>query len=196
MWNLAGIDLGTQAWFQSNWHPWLDRFLGDITALGGTPVLSLVTIGALLLLLLQGRRDAAVRLLTSILLAKVCCDGIKSLVARARPEFSHPLVLTLPPLNLSFPSGHAMMSTVIYGSIVILAEQYSGLTRGRHFVRMYAGLVVGFIGISRMYLGVHYLSDVLVGWLLGFLWLVATNQYLRKETASGAGIDSVRRVKT
>lgn len=195
MFMLTELDLAIRSWFQDLWAPWLDRMFGEITTLGGTAVLTLVTLGALGILLRQGERIAAVRFVTSILLAKCCCSALKWFFARQRPDLSHPLVALFPPLNESFPSGHALMSTVIYGSVVILAEQFGGLTHSRHFLRIYAGLVVLLVGVSRMYLGVHFFTDVVAGWALGFLWLVATNQYLRKRTANGVGFDSVRRVE-
>lgn len=93
---------------------------------------------------------------------------LKSWFARPRPQFADPLAVAL---YYSFPSGHAMMSLIAYGLLAYFL--LIGLRRAWMRVPAVAGLIVliGLIGFSRLYLGVHYVSDILAGFAVGGLWL-------------------------
>jgi undecaprenyl-diphosphatase len=90
---------------------------------------------------------------------------LKVLFARPRPHFEHPLLVET---SYSFPSGHAMESFVVYGMLA-----YFAVLALRSWESRGAALLVVLIGFSRMYLGVHYLSDVLAGYAAGGVWLSA-----------------------
>jgi membrane-associated phospholipid phosphatase len=93
---------------------------------------------------------------------------LKLLFIRDRPFFEQPLLIAQ---DYSFPSGHAMMSTIIYGMIAyyLVLRTQNGLLR---ILIVFASvLLVVLIGISRMYLGVHYFSDVIAGFAAGGIWL-------------------------
>jgi len=96
---------------------------------------------------------------------------LKLIVARQRPTLLNPL-LTLP--DYSFPSGHAMGSMAFYGLLAYLIIRRVPLWRWRVAAAMIASVLILLIGFSRMYLGVHYFSDVLGGYAAGFVWLVIT----------------------
>lgn len=94
---------------------------------------------------------------------------LKLSFARARPELEHPFV------NLhtySFPSGHATVSTAVYGALALVLARRTPSWRTRILIAAAAALVVGVIGFSRLYLGAHFLSDVLAGFDAGFTWLM------------------------
>lgn len=146
---------------------WIRRAMVDLTALGGVTVLTLVAVLAVgFLLLLRRYRQA---LLTAAATGGGALLGtlLKDLFARARPEIVPHLVDVT---SLSFPSGHAMNSAIVYLTIAVLLDR--GLTgrRLRAFVIGAAVLLVLAIGFSRVYLGVHYPSDVLAGWSIGAAW--------------------------
>jgi membrane-associated phospholipid phosphatase len=96
---------------------------------------------------------------------------LKGFFQRPRPHFAHPLVVES---SYSFPSGHAMESFVVYGMLAYLAVLlWLRSWEARVAVICGAALVVVLIGFSRMYLGVHYFSDVVAGYAAGGVWLSA-----------------------
>jgi membrane protein DedA with SNARE-associated domain/membrane-associated phospholipid phosphatase len=95
---------------------------------------------------------------------------LKGLFARPRPFFEHPLLIET---SYSFPSGHAMESLVVYGMLAYFAVLALKTWRARTAVVFGAALLVLLIGLSRMYLGVHYFSDVVAGYAAGGVWLSA-----------------------
>jgi membrane protein DedA with SNARE-associated domain/membrane-associated phospholipid phosphatase len=95
---------------------------------------------------------------------------LKGLFERPRPDFEHPLLVET---SYSFPSGHAMESFVVYGMLAYLAVLVLRSWESRVAVVFEAALLVVLIGFSRMYLGVHYFSDVLAGYAAGGVWLSA-----------------------
>jgi undecaprenyl-diphosphatase len=141
-----------------------------VTWLGSSAVLWTV-IGALTVVLAIRRRwRLAVYLLVAGAGALVLDPVLKSLVARLRPVVAHPVAHGT---GNSFPSGHSLGSIVCYGAILLV---FLPAARGRWRRAFTAGIVtlVALIGISRIMLGVHYISDVLGGWALGITWLGVT----------------------
>jgi undecaprenyl-diphosphatase len=161
--------------------PWLREAGLDITALGSPAVLVLVTASVVGFMLLQ--RKYALVLLTllatsgGVLLSFL----VKEMINRDRPTVVPHLREVSTP---SFPSGHALLSAVVY---LTLATLLMHTVRGR-LLKLYclawAMFLTFLVGISRIYLGVHYPTDVLAGWMVGLAWallcwLVA--QYLRRQ---------------
>ena len=95
---------------------------------------------------------------------------LKALFARPRQHFEHPLLVET---SYSFPSGHAMGSLLAYGMLAYFAVLALGSWRSRVGAVFAVALLVLLIGLSRMYLGVHYLSDVAAGYAAGGVWLSA-----------------------
>ena len=162
-WDRA-IIVGLRAWGGPGW---LRDAAVNITALGSPTVLTVVVIGAAALLLAE-------RLwLTALATIAACSTGgwmvelLKNEVARPRPTLVEHLVQVK---NLSFPSGHAAGSATVYLTVAALATQVIERRAARHVALVLAILLVGAIGCSRVYLGVHWPSDVLAGWSFGTLW--------------------------
>jgi membrane-associated phospholipid phosphatase len=107
---------------------------------------------------------------------------LKGLFERPRPYFEHPLLVET---SYSFPSGHAMESFVVYGMLAYFAVLALRSWKARVGVVFGAALLVVLIGLSRMYLGVHYFSDVLAGYAAGGVWL----------SALITGVETIRRSK-
>lgn len=146
---------------------WLHDAMVDITATGGTTVLTLVVIATIALLVSR-------RLwLTAALTAAATISGawavtqMKLHVGRPRPEIVDHLVQVT---GNSFPSGHAANSAIVYLTIVAIGSQVVKGAATRNVLLAGAILLVGAIGFSRVYLGVHWPSDVLAGWSFGTLW--------------------------
>ncbi|WP_422770553.1 phosphatase PAP2 family protein [Plantactinospora sp. WMMC1484] len=147
---------------------YLVNALNEITRLGGRPVmLWLVGVAALLLLMLP-RVRLAVYLLATTAGALLLDPSVKSLVGRARPVVEAPVAAAT---GNSFPSGHALGSMVVYGALLLV---FLPAVRYRKLFTTAVTLIVVAIGVTRIALGVHYLTDVLAGWLLGALWLSVT----------------------
>lgn len=154
---------------------WLETSMIDLTSLGGTAALTLITILAVTYLIVARRFFTATMVTIAVSGGAVLIALLKLSYARPRPELVEHLVAVQ---SASFPSGHATASAVTYLTLGALLAR----TEKRRAVRGYIFAVAGFltllIGVSRVYLGVHYPTDVLAGWTIGaawalFCWLIA-----------------------
>jgi len=146
---------------------WVEDMWRDVTALGSPTVLTLVTlIGAGYLLMRRRYRMLA-------LLAVATAGGLvvslllKSLFARPRPEFAAPGTYVL---TASFPSGHSLLAAVVYLTLGVLLARTTTRYRYKLYFITVALVITMLVGFSRIYLGVHYPTDVLAGWSFGLLW--------------------------
>jgi membrane-associated phospholipid phosphatase len=142
----------------------------SFTALGSGPVLTLVVAGAAGLLLVQRLWLTALLTVAATLSGSLAVAWIKTLVARARPALVPHLAQVR---DLSFPSGHAANSAVVYLTLAGLATQVVRRRAPRRYLLGCAAVLVALIGASRVVLGVHWPSDVLAGWSFGTLWALA-----------------------
>ncbi len=146
---------------------WVEAIFRDITALGGYTVLSLILGAALMYLLIDGKRLLALLMFGSVVGGFVISNILKLLFDRQRPDIVGHLVDVH---SLSFPSGHAMLSAVTYLTLgAILARSEKRFLMRAYFVGVAVFLTL-LIGASRVYLGVHYPTDVLAGWCAGAAW--------------------------
>jgi len=146
---------------------WLEAGMVDLTGLGGYAVLTLMTLGATGYLALSGRTRTALLLVVAILSGLGANTLLKELFARPRPDLVAHIVEVH---SLSFPSSHAMMSALVYLTLGTLLARVQP-TRGLRAYVMAAAIVLALlVGVSRVYLGVHWPSDVLAGWCAGAAW--------------------------
>ena len=146
---------------------WLTEVGRDITALGGVAVLVLMTTAVCGYLCLMRRFRALVFVLAATIGGLVVSQFLKSLFDRPRPAIVPHLSQAM---SSSFPSGHSMMSAVVY---LTLGTLLGTVVRGRKvqaYFLVVALLLSGLVGISRVYMGVHYPTDVLAGWMMGLAW--------------------------
>ncbi|HEX5095489.1 MAG TPA: phosphatase PAP2 family protein [Acidimicrobiia bacterium] len=134
--------------------------LGDTMTL--FVVVSLLTVAALA----RGRARLAVIVVVTAISGALLNHAVKELVDRARPQFADPVAVGHGP---SFPSGHAMNSMIAYGSVVLVVWILH--RRFAMIAAVVSAIVVAVVGVTRVTLGVHYVSDVVGGWLLGAVWL-------------------------
>ncbi|MBP2489494.1 undecaprenyl-diphosphatase [Rhizobium leguminosarum] len=146
---------------------WLTHAVDDITALGGITVLSLMTVLVTVYLLLDRRWPIAIFVFSSVLSGWLASTLLKILVARPRPDIVPHLVEVS---DLSFPSGHAMVSAVTYLTLGALLARTQRYRSTRIFVMGTGVFLAVLIGLSRIYLGVHYPTDVFAGWCAGAIW--------------------------
>ncbi|MBS9403239.1 phosphatase PAP2 family protein [Halomonas sp. TRM85114] len=146
---------------------WVEELGRDFTALGGVGVLVLVSLGSLGYLLLARRYRAA-------LFASVAVPGGILLSTLMKVGFDRPRPDLVPHDSLvytaSFPSGHAMMSAVTYLTLAALLTRVHPELRLKAYILVVAILLTLLVGISRVYLGVHWPTDVLAGWTAGAAW--------------------------
>lgn len=149
---------------------WLKQAMIDVTALGGeTGLVILVTIIAGFLAV-QRHWLTMWLVLGGTISGSIAVAIAKALIGRARPELTDHLVQVT---SASFPSGHAANSAIIYLTIASLIVQIVEERRARLYILIVAALLVTAIGCSRVYLGVHWPSDVIAGWSFGTLWALA-----------------------
>jgi undecaprenyl-diphosphatase len=146
---------------------WLEGAMRDITSLGSTSVLVLVTAAVIVYLLLIRWPGTALFVFVAVAGGQVLSSLLKVEIDRPRPELVSHLVTET---SLSFPSGHAMLSAVTYLTLGSLAARILPDRTTRIYVLFLAVLTTLLVGISRIYLGVHWPSDVLAGWCAGFAW--------------------------
>lgn len=141
--------------------------VSDFTAFGSTTVLAVVTASAVGFLLALRRVRAALFLAFTIVAGQALCSLLKLVVARSRPEVVPHLADVW---TQSFPSSHAMMSAVVYLTLAALAARYLRARGAKILLVVLAVVMTLLVGLSRLYLGVHYPSDVLAGWCAGLAW--------------------------
>jgi undecaprenyl-diphosphatase len=141
----------------------------DITALGSFAVLSLVALATVGFLIAGKKYAEAGMMAFAAIGGQVLSEVLKAYFDRPRPDFVAHIVETT---SASFPSGHAMMSAAIYLSIGAMLARIQTKRRLKTYIHVTALLLTLLVGASRVYLGVHYPTDVLGGWCLGAAWAI------------------------
>jgi undecaprenyl-diphosphatase len=164
--------------------PAMTRVMWVATLFGDTRVAVVATLLATLVLALWGHPRRAGSVVVLMLVGTALAEGVKYLVERPRPPASAALISL--PGSASFPSGHAMAGIVLAGTLALMLIA-SRAPRGVRAIGSVAILTVGMlVGLSRVYLGVHYFSDVLASWCLGTtlvgLWAAAVLTWGRAVT--------------
>lgn len=147
--------------------PTLDALMNGATWVGSSPVLTVVVALAVVVLVARRRRAEAAFIVIALVGTLVLNDGLKLLFLRPRPGFDWAAAWP----ETSFPSGHSMSSFVVYLAIALVIWRLGGRGVGIAALVVAIGLAVC-VGISRIYLGAHWLSDVIGGYLAGALWLL------------------------
>lgn len=142
----------------------------DLTALGSATVLSTLTLLIVGYLVLCGRYRIAVLVLVATVGGQALNQQLKNSFDRARPAEELRLVTVS---SSSFPSGHAMAGSIFYLTMGALLARTSRRRREKIFVMAAALLLSGLVGFSRVYLGVHYPTDVIAGWMAGAAWALS-----------------------
>ena len=149
---------------------WLHEAAADLTSLGGISVLTLFAVIAFSFLLIQRKRLSALLLVVGLIGGVALSEGLKALFERERPPIAYQAVETL---NASFPSGHALLSTVFYLTLGVMLTRAFPQKRFKAFVLGSAITIALLIGLTRIYLGAHWASDVIAGWCAGAAWAMA-----------------------
>jgi undecaprenyl-diphosphatase len=153
-------------------HPasprWLGEFGRDVTALGSMSFLGFVTAVTVGYLLLIRQRALALLMAVAVIGGMLASSLLKLWFDRPRPDIPHDVAV----FTASFPSGHATLSAITYLTLAaLLARVHTDRRIKVYFVAVAIFLTVA-VGVSRIYLGVHYASDVLAGWCIGSAWAI------------------------
>jgi len=161
------FDESVLRWIGARHTPFLDGVMLEITSLGtGTVVMMIVGVAALFLTLTR-HKYSALLLLVATAGGLVLDMLLKMRIGRPRP---HIFTWVTQAFGSSFPSGHAMSATIVYATVAYLAARLQKRLWARWFTMLFFALVIALICLSRLYLGVHYPSDVVAGVIIGLSW--------------------------
>lgn len=171
--------------------PWFEEAMRDLTALGSMLVLTILTLASALFLTLAGRARSALFILLAIGGGLVLSFWVKQGFERPRPDLVPHAARTF---TASFPSAHSTMSAVAFLTLGALIARVQPNRRLKAYIVLLAILLTVAVGLSRVYLGVHWPSDVLAGWVLGgswalFCWVLALWLQRRGKVEPGGAED-------
>jgi undecaprenyl-diphosphatase len=162
------FDDSVLAWFARHRTPWLDHIMLQVTALGNGTVLIVLVLVASVFLWQTQHKWSVYLLFLGVFGGQILSAILKDSFERPRPSIVEAVTRVT---SMSFPSGHAMTSVIVYGAVGHLVARLEPTAGLRRTTWTFAILMILLIGISRMYLGVHYPSDVLAGFVAGLAWL-------------------------
>ena len=171
-----GFDTVILLWLHQHSNSTIDSLMLNITKLGNPEFIVVLVTISFSLLLWYKHFWAAQILFLNCLGGLILNQGLKLFFVKPRPQLWTPLIVEH---SYSFPSGHALGSAVIYGFLaVLLADRYP-----HYRMRIFgiAVIIVGSIGLSRLFLGVHYPTDIIAGYSIGLLWLFACVATLKMQ---------------
>lgn len=147
---------------------WVEEAARDITALGGVAFLTLLVTLIVIHFLLQGKWRTGAFLAFVVIAGTLISNALKAFFDRPRPDLTGIVHVA----TASFPSGHATVSAVTYLTLGVVLARASDRHRMKVFYILTAIFLTGIVGLSRLYLGVHYPTDVAAGWAIGGAWAI------------------------
>ena len=170
---------------------WLTKTMVDLTALGGGPFLTLLTLAAAGFLVAARKWGMAVFVVLAIAGGGLASNLLKSVFVRARPDLVPHLVSVD---SASFPSAHAMNSAVTFLTLGVLLSRTQTQMRLKAYLMGTAIFLTLIVGFSRVYLGVHWPTDVVAGWAVGAAWAILCSlvaaRLQRRHAIEGEGEES------
>lgn len=172
---------------------WLEQSVRDITALGGSTILTLITVAVVGFLVLEGKPRTIGFLLLAVIGGLLLSLALKAGFDRPRPDF---LPHGQEVYTASFPSGHSMNSAIVYLTLGAILARAHRARAVKIYVLTAAILITIMVGLSRLYLGVHWPTDVLAGWSAGgawalLCWLLIHHMQRRRMVEAETGPDTL-----
>jgi len=166
---VARLDSNAMTWVVQHRVGWLTQIARCFTFLGSAWVVTVLVVTSAAFLVVRHRRSDALLVVASAAGTALLVEVMKHGIDRPRPPVSGRLVTVT---GAAFPSGHAAQSVACYAALAVVAAMATRSTRGRILLGVAAGVTAVAIGTSRVYLGVHWPTDVVSGWLLAGGWLL------------------------
>jgi undecaprenyl-diphosphatase len=165
-------------------HPWVAEVMRDLSGLGSTTVLTLFTAVAVGYLAVVRARMTALLVVAAVITGSVSVSLLKAQFGRLRPgaEFAG---LVAP--GMSFPSGHATISAIVFLTVAALIASTRTRAIERAYIVVMATLMALLVGLSRVALGVHWATDVAAGWAFGAAWALAWLLFARRLARTHEG---------
>ena len=161
---------------------WMHEMVRDITSLGSFALLGLIVIGVCSYLLLAHKRIEAAVVAVSAVTGTILSTVLKMSYNRPRPE----LEVMSHQFTSSFPSGHSLISAVTYLTLGAVLSRFAPTRQQRIFIFSLAVFLTLIVGLSRLYMGVHFPSDILAGWCLGAAWALLWSMVAFQLQSRGA----------
>ncbi|MBZ9813859.1 phosphatase PAP2 family protein [Mesorhizobium sp. CA7] len=155
--------------------PWLEEMGRDVTSLGSFAFLAFVSVAAVGYLLITRERWYAALVALAVVGGEIISTLLKIAFDRPRPDVIHSVRV----FTASFPSGHAMLSAVTFLTLGTLLAKANPDRRVKAYFISLALFLTVMVGLSRVYLGVHYPTDVLAGWCVGSAWAILCWCFIR-----------------
>ncbi|RUL86956.1 phosphatase PAP2 family protein [Tautonia sociabilis] len=162
--------------------PVVEELVRDLTALGGVAIIGLVTAASVGFLAMDRKYHAAVLVLVATVGGQLLSAALKGLYDRPRPDVVPHLMHAS---QASFPSGHSLLAAVTYLTLGALMARLVDRPALKLYIIAVAALIAGMVGVSRVYLGVHYPTDVLAGWAVGLSWAILCWEVARRLQRRG-----------
>ena len=163
-------------------HPWVAEVMRDLSGLGSTAVLTLFTVITVGYLVVIRARATALLVAAAVIAGSVGINLLKAQFGRPRPDRTFAELLAP---GMSFPSGHAAMSAIVFLTLGALLASTRTRTLEQVYILAAASLMTVLVGTSRIALGVHWATDVLAGWAVGTAWALAWLLVARRLMRTG-----------
>lgn len=155
---------------------WFEEMARDFTALGGIPILLMLTVLVTCYTAMEKDYHSAIFIAGTALTGLIVSTALKEVFDRPRPDLVEQATRVY---TSSFPSAHAMLSACMYLAFAVLLARLEVHRRNKTLILVFAAGVIIVIGLSRIYLGVHWPTDVVAGWMAGAAWTLACWLVLR-----------------
>ena len=180
------LDQEVADWFHARARPEITRVMHAISWLGSVAALTIISTCCAIFFVLRRGWNRLVALIVTMVGGALLNVTLKHFFQRERPVFENPLVTIS---TFAFPSGHAMGATLLYGLLALIALRFVRPVRQRIMICAAAALLILLIGFTRIYLGAHFLTDVLAAFAIASAWLAfawSTAETFRKRRARRA----------
>jgi undecaprenyl-diphosphatase len=179
---ITAFDTAVTSFIQGLNTPLLTSIMKFFTFIGAGVPIAVIAVLIMILLFIVFKHRRELVLFIAVLVGSALLNLLlKTVFHRARPDLNRLIEIT----GYSFPSGHAMAAVTLYGILTYLLWKHISSKVGRSLLLIFSAIMIIMIGLSRIYLGVHYPSDVIAGFLASGAWLAFSIWFYRRKRANG-----------
>jgi undecaprenyl-diphosphatase len=175
---ITAFDTAVTSFIQGLNSPFLTQVMKVFTFIGAGVPIAVIAVLIMILLFTVFKHRRELVLFAAVIIGSALLNlALKTIFHRARPDLNRLIEIT----GYSFPSGHAMAAVTLYGILTYLLWKHIPSQVGRNFLLIFSAFMIIMIGLSRIYLGVHYPSDVIAGFLASGAWLAFSIWFYRRR---------------